>query len=36
MQISLNWLQEYVPVTLNPRELGDLLTMAGSEVDAVT
>jgi phenylalanyl-tRNA synthetase beta chain len=36
MQISLNWLQEYVPVNLDPKEVGDLLTMAGSEVDAVT
>ena len=36
MQISLNWLKEYVSVNLGPKEVGDLLTMAGSEVDAVT
>jgi len=36
MQISLNWLQEYVPIHLNPKEVADLLTMAGSEVEAVT
>ncbi len=36
MQISLNWLQEYVPINLAPKEVADLLTMAGSEVEAVT
>lgn len=36
MQISLNWLREHVSLHLDPGEVADLLTMAGSEVEAVT
>ena len=35
MNLSLNWLREYVPVDLAPDALADLLTMAGLEVDGV-
>jgi len=35
MQVSLNWLKEYVSINLDPRELADLLTMTGSEVENV-
>ena len=36
MQASLNWLKEYVAVDCGPKELADLLTMSGSEVDSIT
>ena len=36
MQVSFNWLKEYVPINLDPEELADLLTMAGIEVENVT
>ncbi len=32
MKVSLNWLKEYVDITMSPAELADKLTMAGSEV----
>lgn len=35
MRVSLNWLKEYVPVTLPPEELADRLTMAGLEVSKI-
>ena len=35
MNISYNWLREYVPVSLDPQELSDQLTMLGLEVDGV-
>jgi phenylalanyl-tRNA synthetase beta chain len=35
MKISYNWLSELVPLTLNPKELADKLTMAGLTVDAI-
>lgn len=35
MQVSFNWLKEYVSINLNPNELADLLTMAGIEVENV-
>ena len=35
MQVSLSWLNEYVPVTLPASEIADALTMAGLEVDGV-
>jgi phenylalanyl-tRNA synthetase beta chain len=35
MKISYNWLSELVPLTLNPKELAEKLTMAGLTVEAV-
>jgi len=35
MQVSLNWLKEYISINLDPRALADLLTMAGSEIENV-
>ena len=35
MKVSLSWLNEYVPITLEVEELADALTMAGLEVEAV-
>ena len=35
MKVSLKWLQEYVPVSLEPKELSHKLTMAGIEVGEV-
>ncbi len=36
MKLSLNWLSEYVDLTLDPDSLSSLLTMAGIEVEGVT
>ena len=35
MQVSFNWLKEYVDINLDPQGLADLLTMSGSEVESV-
>ncbi len=35
MRVSLNWLKDYVPINLDPEELANLLTMAGSEVENI-
>lgn len=35
MRISLNWLREYIDITLSPEELADALTMAGFEVEEI-
>jgi phenylalanyl-tRNA synthetase alpha subunit len=35
MKVSLSWLNEYVPITLEVSALADALTMAGLEVEAV-
>ena len=35
MQVSFNWLKEYVDIDLDPQGLADLLTMSGSEVESV-
>ena len=35
MQVSLSWLNEYVPVSHSASEIADALTMAGLEVDGV-
>lgn len=35
MQVSYNWLQEYVDINLSPKELAHQLTLAGIAVDAV-
>jgi phenylalanyl-tRNA synthetase beta chain len=35
MKISLNWLMEYVPVSLAPKALAERLTMAGLEVEGI-
>src|ERR687891_177994 len=35
MKISLNWLMEYVPVSLAPEALAERLTMAGLEVEGI-
>ncbi len=36
MKISLEWLRDYVDVTLPPAELADLLTHSGLEVESLT
>ena len=35
MRLSLNWLADFVDLTLRPQALADRLTMAGLEVEAV-
>ena len=35
MKVSLSWLKEYVDVRSSPKELAEVLTMAGLEVDSV-
>jgi phenylalanyl-tRNA synthetase beta chain len=35
MRISLNWLKQYVDVTISPEELADRLTMVGLEVESI-
>ena len=35
MRVSLNWLKELVEVDLTPEELGQILTIAGFEVEAI-
>jgi len=35
MKVSLNWLKEYVDITLPPKEVADRLTMAGNEVKGI-
>ena len=35
MNISFNWLQEYVDIAMSPAELADRLTLSGLEVEAV-
>jgi len=35
MQVSFNWLKDYISIDLDPEELADLLTMAGIEVENV-
>ncbi|MDP2645055.1 MAG: phenylalanine--tRNA ligase subunit beta [Desulfobacterales bacterium] len=36
MKVSLSWLKDYVPVSMEPRVLADALTMAGLEVEAIS
>jgi len=35
MKLSLNWLRDYIRISMNPGELADRLTMAGFEVESV-
>lgn len=35
MKVPLNWLKEYVDITLSPEDLAHTLTMAGMEVEAI-
>ena len=35
MKVSLNWLKDYVDIEMSPDELGNLLTMAGLEVEGI-
>ncbi len=35
MRVSINWLREYIDLSLSPEELADLLTMAGFEVGGI-
>lgn len=35
MRVPLNWLKEYVNITMSPEELAHVLTMAGLEVEAI-
>src|SRR4030043_1578727 len=35
MRVSLNWLKDYVNLTLAPRELAHKLAMSGNEVDSL-
>ena len=36
MQVSLNWLKEYITIDRDPGAVADLFTMSGSEVDSIT
>src|SRR3990170_4518837 len=35
MRLSLNWLREFVDITVSPEELAHRLTMAGFEVEGI-
>src|SRR5215831_4078940 len=35
MKITLNWLKEFVDISLSPKELADKLTLAGLEVEGM-
>jgi phenylalanyl-tRNA synthetase beta chain len=35
MKVSLSWLETFIPIEMDARELADALTMAGLEVDAL-
>ena len=35
MKISLNWLQNYISIDKSPREIADLLTQSGLEVEGL-
>jgi len=35
MLVPLNWLKEYVEIDVSPEELGEMLTMAGLELEAL-
>lgn len=35
MKVPLSWLREYVDVTISPKELGDLMTFSGVEVEGI-
>ena len=35
MKVSLNWLQEYIDITLPPADLANRLTMTGTEVKGI-
>ena len=35
MKVSLNWLKDYVDISMDPNELADKLTMVGLEVESV-
>ena len=35
MIVSYNWLKEYVDIELTPQDLGDRLTMSGTEVEGL-
>ena len=32
MKVPIKWLKDYVNIDITPKELGDLLTMSGSNV----
>lgn len=35
MKASVEWLKEYADINIEPKELGDILTMTGSKVEAI-
>lgn len=35
MKVTLNWLREFVDIEMSPNEVGDLLTMAGLEMEGL-
>ncbi|MBU1168268.1 MAG: phenylalanine--tRNA ligase subunit beta [Proteobacteria bacterium] len=35
MKVSLSWLREYIPITMETKDLADALTMAGLEIESV-
>ena len=35
MKVSLNWLRDYIDITLSPEELAEKLTMVGLEASDV-
>ena len=36
MKVSLSWLNDYVPIQMDPADLADALTMVGLEVESVS
>ncbi len=35
MQVSLNWLKEYIDINLDPKQVGEVLTDIGLEVEGM-
>ncbi|MGI9534824.1 MAG: hypothetical protein ACR2NW_07720 [Thermodesulfobacteriota bacterium] len=35
MLVPLSWLKEYIEINIPPEELGEMLTMAGLELEAL-
>lgn len=33
MKVPFNWLQDYVEINVSPKELGDKLTLTGSQLE---
>ena len=35
MKVPYNWIKDYVDVNVSPKELGDILTLTGSQLEEV-